>query len=238
MTNITQLPIAQILVSPLGGRTGASEGNGFDDSFTGTALSDEWLRYEGDGTLDTSVSNSFLDLTCNQGGAADSFWFNGELGVLLYKLVTGDFDWVMRGSVTNLARSGLPTVGDGVYRLAGIAAHDPDRATSLNYVHVAWGCTASPGITCEWKDTVNSVSSFDAVSAPTGSGELRMQREGQTFRLYFREDPGDEWTLVQEIDRDSGGQPMPDTLQLGFMAYASAANHDIRLLVNSTTLTQ
>jgi hypothetical protein len=226
-----------VAVRPLGARA-VEGGNGFDDSFVGSSLSSDWLRFEGDGTLSTSVSGGVLDLTCNQGGSADSFWFNTEQGVLLYKLITGDFDLVMRGSVTNLARSGLPTVGDGVYRLAGIAAHDPDRGTSLNYVHVAWGCTASAGVTCEWKSTADSISAFDAVAAPTGAGELRILREGQTFRTYFRAAPTDAWTLVQEIDRDSEAAPLPATLQVGMMAYASAANHDIRLLVNSITITQ
>jgi len=200
------------------------------DEFGGDTLASKWTLYEGDGTATIAVSGSELNLTCNAGGAADSFWFDGEQGILLYQLVTGNFDAQARIRVRNSADSGLPTVGDGNFRIAGLAAHDPDRATNLDYVHVGLGCTASAGITCEWKTTVASVSTYGAVAAATGVGEIRILRVGQLFTMYYRASAADAWTEVQAIDRTAAA--LPTTLQLGFMVYASVASHDERIFVD------
>lgn len=202
----------------------------FGDGFEGGALSSAWTDYEGDGTSTIAVANSELNLTCNQGGSADSLWFDGDQGILVYKTVSGDVDVIASVRVRNLADDGLPTVGDGNYRIGGLAAHDPDRATNLNYVHVGLGCTASAGITCEWKTTVASVSTYNAIAAATGAGQIRLRRVGQLFTAYYRADPGDAWTTVQAMDRTAN--PLPTTLQWGFMVYASVATHDLRLFVD------
>lgn len=203
------------------------------DDFLGAAISSAWVNYEGDGTSSIAVSGGELNLTCNQGGAADSFWFNGEQGILLHKVVTGNFDVVADVRVRNLADSGLPTVGDGNFRIAGLAAHDPNRATNLNYVHVGLGCTASAAITCEWKTTVNNVSTFGSVAAPSGTGQLRLVRQGQVFTAYYRALTTDPWTTVQVMDRTAN--PLPSALQVGLMVYASVAGHDERIFVNRIT---
>jgi hypothetical protein len=209
-----------------------------NDTFSGAALLSKWTAYQGDGTLSTAVSGGELNLTCNAGGAGDSFWYNAEQGVLLYQLVTGDFDARARVRVRNLADDGLPTVGDGNYRIAGIAAHDPDRATDLDYVHVGLGCTASATLTAEWKDTQASTSYFaDYTDADvqTGEGEIRLLREGQVYTFYYRPLAGGAWVELQV--RGRGGAPLPDTLQLGFVVYASVASHDIRIFADDFRVT-
>lgn len=206
-----------------------------DDGFNEAALASKWTVYEGDGTASISVSGGELNLTCNAGGTNDSLWFDGDEGILVYQLVTGDFDAVATVRVRNLANSGLPTVGDGNYRIAGLAAHDPDRSSLLNYVHVGLGCTASAGITCEWKTTESSVSTYNSVAAATGVGQIRILRVDQIFSLYYRAAASDAWTLVQSIDRGAT-TPLPSTLQLGFMVYASVASHDERIFVDRFTV--
>lgn len=206
----------------------------YGDGFEGGALAAKWLSFDGGGTETGSVSGSEYNTTVDggwdgggAGGAANgAFWYNAYQGQLRYQSVSGNFDMRAQCRVRNLANSGLPTVGDGAYRIAGIAAHDPNRATNLNYVHVGFGCTASAAITCEWKTTVNNISTFGSVAAPTGVGELRIRRLGQVFDLFL------DGALVQSIDRTANA--LPTTLQVGIMPpYASVVGHDLRLFVDT-----
>lgn len=199
--------------------------NDFSGGLAGLTL------FQGDGTVTTSFANGEMNTTVNAGGSGDAFWFDSELGCLYTVPISGDFDAVLTGRVRNLADSGLPTTGDGNFRIAGMAAHDPDRGTSLNYVHIGWGCTASAAITVETKNTVDSVSDYDAAPGVTGAGQLRIVRVGQVFRMYSRASPGAAWTLENTYDRTA--EPMPNTLDVGIMPpYASVASHDMRLFVS------
>lgn len=206
-----------------------------DDDFSGASLDPKWLEFEGDGTIVQSVASGELNLTCNAGASADSFWFNNEQGTLLYQLVDGDFDAIADVRVRNLADSGLPTNGDGNYRIAVLAAHDPDRSTDLDYVHVGLGSTNVSGIRCEWKTTVASTSAYGDVAAPSGAGQIRLLRVGQVFTAFYRASSGDAWTTAQVMDRAAA--PLPSTLQLGFGAYSNLASHDIRIFVDRFRVT-
>lgn len=208
-----------------------------DLSFDGATVPAALTLYQGDGTVTTSVTGGEMNTTVNAGGTGDAFWFDSEQGCLYYVAVSGDFDAVLTGRVRNLADDGLPTVGDGNFRIAGLAAHDPDRATDLNYIHVGWGCTASVAITCETKNTVDSVSDYDEAPAATGAGQLRIVRTGQVFRLYSRASAGAAWTLQNTYDRTAA--PMPTTLHVGPMPpYASVPTHDMRLFVSQLRITR
>lgn len=208
-----------------------------DDEFSGTDLDPAWLRYEpGLAAMQDAVSGGELNYTCNFGGVGFSFWYMANEGILLYKEITGDFDVVAGVRVRNSADDGLPTVGDANYRVAGIAAHDPDRSTELNYVHVGLGCMNTADIEVEHKNTTASFSDFTATptsGSNTGVGELRIRRVGQVFTLFYRHTSGDSWTQVGEYDRTA--TPMPSLLQVGFMAYSNdniLDNADIRLFVD------
>lgn len=242
--SIAALDIRQLGIRTLGIRTlgvlepGAGDDDPlgfFDDGFDAGALDAKWLEYEGDGTMSATVSGGELNVTVNGGGTNESFWFNAELGCLLYQEIDGDFDVVATVRIRNTADDGLPTNDAGDFRIAGIAAHDPDRATVLNYVHIGLGTTDDVDHRCEWKNTTDSTSDFESISAPTGAGQLRLTRIGQVFSAYYRATSGDAWTLVQEMDRTA--TPMPDALQVGFMVYANRAVHDIQLFVSSVTAT-
>lgn len=223
-----------------------------DDDFGVSILDPKWLTYEGNNTLISSVSGGELDLTCDEGwgGSGDpttggvvmtgtgSLWFGWSTGVLLYQAVTGDFDARAVVRVRNTADDGLPTTGDGVYRVAGLACHDPDRASTLNYFHVGLGCVASAAIECEWKDTRDSVSTFAAHSdadTASGTGEIRLLRQGDVYTAFYRAASSAPWVTVQARDRSSA--PLPDTLHVGLMAYASTSAHDIRIFVDSFHVT-
>lgn len=206
-----------------------------DDEFSGSSLDPKWQTYEGSGTIVESVSGGELDLTCDEGGVTGSLWFDGFQGILLYQLVTGDFDAIATCRVRNIVDSGPPTNSDGDYRIAMLAAHDPDHVGALNYVHVGLGSTANNGLRCEWKSTVNGTSVYDDVSAPSGAGQIRLLRVGQLFTAYYRASTLDAWTEVQAMDRSVN--PLPDTVQLGFGVYASLSTHDLRLFVNNFRVT-
>jgi hypothetical protein len=211
-----------------------------DDEFPGSALDGDWTIYEpGLSSAQIVVSGGELNLAANMGGVGFSFWYMTNEGILVYKEITGDFDMVAGVRVRNYADSGLPTVGDGNYRVAGIAAHDPTRTdpnTDLNYVHVGLGCMNTADIEVEYKNTVDSFSDFTATptsGSNTGVGELRLRRVGQIFTLFYRHTTGDSWTQVGEYDRTAA--PMPSTLQVGFMSYSNegvAEGGDIRLFVD------
>lgn len=208
-----------------------------DDEFQGVTLDADWLSYEpGTSEVQTAVADSELDFTCNLGGVGNSFWYMLNQGIVLYKAVTGDFDMIAGVRLRNSADSGLPTVGDGNYRIAGICAHDPDRSTQLNYVHVGMGCIATADIQVEIKNTIDGNSFFDPVTptgADTGIGELRIRRIANVFTLFYRPDTESAWAQVGEYDRTA--VPMPTTLHLGFMAYSNDGvlpNADVRLFVD------
>src|SRR5574338_450012 len=216
-----------------GAETAPDPLSALNDTFTGASLNAKWLTYNGGGTISVSQHDGEMDLTCSagwDGGTGGSFWYNAFQGGLEYQEVDGDFDAVADVRVTNLAGDGLPT-DDGNYRIAVLAAHDPDRSTDLNYVHVGLGMTATPGAParCEWKTTVNNVSTFGDTAAET-TAQIRLLRQGQIFTAYYRANAGDAWTEVQAMDRTAA--PLPSTLQLGFDVYSQAASHDLRVFVD------
>lgn len=204
-----------------------------DTSFPGAGLPPGFTSLELDGT-DTIAISDGLDYTVNAGGSGDAFWFDAERGTHLGVLVDGDFDCVLTGRVRNLSDDGLPTVGDGNFRIAGIMALDLDN-TEVNSEHVGWGCTASAAITAEWKDTEDSVSDFGDSPAATGAGQLRLTRVGQDFAMYERASENAAWT---ELHTHTRVVPMPDVLRVGVMCYASVAGHDIRLQVSRLRITR
>lgn len=193
------------------------------DSFSGGSLDPKWTLYEGSGNATLTVAGGVLRFEIDSGSASGSFWYNEFQGDLVHQTVTGNFDVVATLTVRDAAGTALPPTDN--FRLAGIAAHDPDRASNLNYVHVALGATSAADLRCEWKTTVANVSTYDSVSWPSGTGQIRLVREDQLFSAYVRATSSDAWTLVQAMDRTAN--PLPATLQVGPMVYSNLALHDI-----------
>lgn len=208
------------------------------DTFGGDELDGKWTLYEGDGDATITVSGGELGFQIDAGSTGGSFWYEAEQGCLLYQEVTGDFECVATLRIRNAADSGLPPVTQ--FRLAGIAAHDPSRA-ALNYVHVALGAAGEADLRAEHKSTVNSVSEpgggsspgYSSISWPSGEGQIRLLREGQTFTCSVRALPADPWTDIEVVDRTAA--PLPATLQVGPIVYAADSTHDIRGFYDSIT---
>lgn len=195
------------------------------DTFGGGALDAAWTLEQGGGDSCTvDVVDGELVMAVTLGGLGGDLWFNADEGPLLSQLVYGDFDAVATVRVRNGDDSGPCPANDAAYRQFGLSMQDPDR-TTLNYVSMTIGDSAAADLRAEWKSTVDSVSVFDSISAPTGAGQVRCRRRGQVFDLFYRASSGSSWTLVQSVDRTSA--PLPDGLAVGLICYASAADPDI-----------
>lgn len=195
------------------------------DEFPGSSLDESWTEYEGDGTYAVNtVSGGQYSMEPDAGGTAGSFWFNGEQGLLTYKEVAGDFQCECRVHVTNSAGDDAPPVTQ--FRIAGIAAHDPDRDSVRNYVHIGLGSTAEADNRVEHKTTVDDVSTFGSASFTNGTNELdgylRLTRVSDTFTCYYSSD-GESWTELESWERAD----LPSTLQVGMVVYSNQTVHDI-----------
>lgn len=208
------------------------------DDFTGTL--DDWTLYQGDGTATVDIVDGELSFEIDAGGSDGSMWYSPEEGCLLHKTVSGlSWEVVATLRIANAADSGLPPATD--FRLAGIAAHDPDRATALNYVHVALGATNEADLRAEHKSTVDSESEpgggsspgYSSISWPSGEGQIRILRDDQTFTLSVRETDADPWTDIEIVDRSAA--PLPETLQVGPIVYSANPTHDVRGFFSSVT---
>lgn len=204
--------------------------------FAGPALDPALATYKGASLVAVTFAGgrARFEPVQGAGGATGSFWFDGNDGFLVYYEITGDFDAVLDCAVRDEVDDVSAPPVDGSFRIAGIAAHDPDRATNFDYVHCGFGAT-NVELSAEWKTTVASVSTFGAIAWPSTDGQLRIERVGQLFNLYCRLTSSDPWTLLQAVDRTAA--PLPATLQVGVMAYASDADHEIVLLADNLTIT-
>jgi hypothetical protein len=220
----------------LGGGAGGSEEDpdplaALSDEFEGDELDEAWTEYAGGGAYDVStVADGAYTFASTDGGPSipGALWFGGFQGLLTYKEIEGDFVCTARVHVTNAAQDDRPSVAG--FRQAGIAAHDPDRDTVLNYVDVSIGSSDEATHTAEWKTTVDgtmgSGTTFDVIEWDEGSGELvawlRLTRVGSTFTLDVSAD-GDAWTELQEVERED----LPATLQVGPIVYSNQNVADV-----------
>lgn len=238
----------------------SNDGNGdplapLSDDFNGEQLDSSWLFFNRNLVTTASVTGGGpLNYQIPAGGASGSFWYNGFVGSLMYKPVTGACDMRARLRVRNTANTANPPTTDS--RVAGIAAHDPTRpptaGATYNYVHTGFGAVNSqPTNVVEWKTTDLSVSTYAPTEWPPGGtgdldGDLRIVRRAsdlQVFEVFVKPSTTplsspNGWTLLQLINRNDNSQPsraaaspMPDTLQWGIMVYSSEVVHDIRSFV-------
>lgn len=222
--------IARIAAAGAGGNRLA----GLSDGFDGTALRSQWTVEDPNTNLTMTVSGGELGLEIDAGGPGQAFWYNANRGPLIYVPITGNFRAAMQIRVRNAADSGLPPVTQ--FRLAGLAAHDPDR-TTLDYVHVALGATNEATLRAEHKSTVSDVSDpaggtspgFSSIAWASGEGWLFMDRTGQVFTLEVAATRLGARSLVRTVDRAAA--PMPATLYVGPMIYSNQASPDVRAFV-------
>jgi hypothetical protein len=216
----------------------------FDDDFESGEVDVEdrgWSWFNESNVTAQAVTSGELNIQIDAGGAAGSFWFDANDGVLLYKTLSGDADVRARVRVLNTAGDAPPAASN--FRLVVLAAHDPDRSSAYNYCHVGAGSTSQTGSRVEWKTTDASVSTYgdngSDITTPIAV-DLRLVRSGQVLTPYWRDTAGDlssntGWTALQVMDRSddttparASAVPMPHVLQWGMAVYANQAIHDVQ----------
>jgi hypothetical protein len=195
-----------------GGAGGASNGiSDLSDSFDGNSLSSDWMVFRPE-VLNITVANGSLSLRLDQ----QALWFNDNRGPLVYKNVTGNFRVTSRVQVRKASNPAVPPTN--AVHLGGLMARNPQGAmpgASENYVFIVAGFD-EVDLSIETKTTVNSVSTYEGPTWPSGDAELRLCRVGSKFFLYKRALGGPSFTLAKTYDRPD----LPATLQVGANVYS------------------
>jgi len=185
-----------------------------DDEFDGAALAGwEIVNPE---RAEVRLANDSLVIEPR----ANSLWFDGSAGVLVAKRIVGDFVVTAPVRARSLSEPSQPPAP--MFRLGGLMARDPGGSAE-DYVFIVLGADDAD-VSVETKSTDDSMSAYEGPPWPSGEGSLRICREGSRFTLLAREATG-AWTEQAVFTRDD----LPDTLQVGAMAYANADPADLQV---------
>ena len=151
-----------------------------------------------------------------------SSWYQEWRGVLVHKLVSGDFIASMHIEVANRAGDAAP---GSLYSLGGLFVRAPRAITPAtwttggeNYVFLSIGAANTPGAwQSEVKTTVDSDSILE-IDAGASSADLRCARIGSVMLLLRRLGAG-AWTVHRRYVRTD----FPPTLQVGITTYTDWA---------------
>ena len=196
----------------------AQNGLPSSDSFEGSSLDGAWQIIKPE-VVDLKVADGQLTLKLK----ARALWAGSQQGVLIYKLVTGNFKvtaTVQARSASDPSKPPPPPVN-----LGGLMARNPaggQNAAPENYVHEVVGF-APTGIAVETKTTVNSVTQYEAPKWDSSDAELRICRLVAEFRLYKRMIGAKDWQLSAKFTRPD----LPQTIQVGANIYSVAPTPDL-----------
>jgi hypothetical protein len=204
-----------------GGATGAGGVTGgggstlpATDEFNGSALDSSWTVFNPN-LVQVSEGGGTLKLQA----VGDSFWYQGNQGVLVYKLVNGDFKATTTVHVSKASNTAIAP--DQSIELAGLMARNPTSAME-NYVLIVLGLAEMGHIAVENKETTNDVSVFSETAWPVDA-ELRICRVGSQFTLLRRMVGTTAWTVDTQTTRTD----LPATLQVGPNLYDHRLTPDL-----------
>lgn len=146
----------------------------------------------------------------------ENVWWMNWRGPYLYTHVVGDVD--ISAQVHTRKANDPAAYPDRDFQFAGIMLRDPKSdkwLTNENYVFNVIGYRGE-GLQVETKSTVEGWSDVSGYDWDTGDAWLRLVRQGKSVRLFAKAEASDQWRLMSEYSR----QDLPETLQLGFIAYA------------------
>jgi hypothetical protein len=194
----------------------------YDDEFESGVLGPAW-SIEHPELASIQVANGRLDIAPSSGGLPN-MWYQGGEGVLVNRLVTGDFTVSTRLTVDDPNAPGSPPPPQ--YRFAGIMARNPESTPAdQDYVHAALGVGGPlEPIVSEDKSNLDSVSDWIVYPVSSNTGELRLRRSGSVFSLDYRLDATHAWSLMRSHDRPD----LPPTLEVGMMVYAASSPAAVR----------
>lgn len=162
--------------------------------------------------VETASDNGTLVLTLK----SQALWFMNQRGVMLYRLVLGNFRITASVEARRASDVTQPPQGP-VVQLGGLMARNPNPGPE-NYMFIVVGQDVND-LSVETKNTVDSLSKYNGPSWDSSDAELRLCRLGSTFNLYKRHPGESAWTLAQSVERPD----MPDILQVGPNIYSDGA---------------
>ena len=189
------------------------------DTFDGSALDSSWTVYNPD-LVDVTVVDGSLSLRPNQ----LILWFQASEGVLVYKLVKGNFKVT---STVHARKVSIPAdPPDDYVHLGGLMARSPASdglAAAEDYVFIVLGNDEND-LSVETKITEGSMSTYVGPPWPSGDAELRICRVGATFNLYKRPVGAAVWEEAASFDTN-----LPDELEVGPNIYSATAAPDLQV---------
>jgi len=192
-----------------GGALTGAEAAALSDEFSGSTLAPSWTIFNGAGVAVT-VSGGALHLVPSR----SLLWFNGSQGTLVYKLVSGNFKATTTAHTRKASDPSQPP--SLALELGGVMLRSP-ASPPESYTFIVLGLAEQGRIASEWKDTLNSTSTFDE-SPWTPDSDLRICRIGSTVAVYRRHVGDPSWgaPFFQTARPD-----LPQTLQVGLNMYAN-----------------
>ncbi len=201
--------------------TSSGSGSDLSDEFDGDGVDAAWTVVNGD-RFEHMLGGGELHLRPTM----NTLWFDAEAtGALLYKTVTGNFKLTTAVKARRASDPSQP-VGPTDYQFGGIMARAPNAAQE-NYVFVVVG-DRGPTIQTETKSTTNGASSVKGDDWPSGDAQLRLCRVGSMFHMYARPYDGGTWNIAAEWGPPYERADLPETLQVGPIAYAWTNAPDLR----------
>ncbi len=155
-------------------------------------------------------------------------WYQDRRAPLIFKLISGDFVYTTKVTVSDRAAVGLPSSD---YSLGGMMIRRPKSLTTgsvdwvpgdENYLFLSTGyastghpsCSGCPAPHFEVKSTLNGNSNLQISSIDTNTVTIRMARIGGAFLVLFQY-PGDTFQVHERFWRPD----FPDTVQVGLVSY-------------------
>lgn len=198
------------------------------DDFGGAALDPSWQIFRPE-LVDLVVAGGSLSITPNQ----RVLWFNDSQGALIHKRLTGDFTVTAtvraRSAATPAQPPSMPIHLGGLMVRSAVPA---GQGTLEDYVFIVAGYDEND-LSVETKTTVDGTSTYQGPSWPSGDAELRICRQGATFRLYKRALGAGSWTLAATYTRND----LSGAVQVGPNAYANSDTPDLVVSFDQVTFT-
>jgi hypothetical protein len=200
--------------------SGAAPSGELSDEFEGTSLDASWSLVNA-GNFERRVDGGALHLR----PTTNTLWWMGDAtGALVHKLVTGDFKLTTSVRARRASNPSQP-VGPTDYQFGGIMARAPGGGPE-SYVFVVVGDRGA-SLEIEAKSTTLGESAVQGQAWPSGDAELRLCRVGARFHLYKRPVGGGAWQVATEWGPPYDRPDLPDTLQVGPIAYAWTNQPDL-----------
>lgn len=163
--------------------------------------------------VDIQSENGSLTLTLKR----HALWFMEQRGVLVYKLVRGNFKITADVLTAKHSDPTQPPGGNGHVQLGGLMARNGNGGRE-NYVFIVAGDDGD-GLSIETKNTTQGLSQYGGPRWDSADAELRLCRFGQTFNLYKRHiNTAEAWIVAASFDRPD----LPDDLQVGLNIYTDS----------------